>query len=197
MDIAPLAKMGLISADVNMILAGVLGFAFGLILERAGFGSAHRLVMQWFGRDWSVFRVMFSAIVTAVFGILTLDAFDLMSLDAVYINKTYWNSQIAGGLVMGAGFAIGGYCPGTSFVGLASGKIDALFYIIGMSFGVLVFAEVWPLIEGFMSLGSAGRLTLAGLFGVNVWIVAFVVLLIAIVGFWGANTLEQKINAKT
>ena len=102
MDIAPLAKMGLISSDVNMILAGLLGFAFGLMLERAGFGSAHRLVMQWFGRDWSVFRVMFSAIVTAVFGLLILDEFELMSLDAVYINKTYWNSQIAGGLIMGA-----------------------------------------------------------------------------------------------
>ena len=197
MDIAPLAKMGLISADVNMILAGLLGFAFGLMLERAGFGSAHRLVMQWFGRDWSVFRVMFSAIVTAVFGLLILDEFELMSLDAVYINKTYWNSQIVGGLIMGAGFTIGGYCPGTSFVGLATGKLDALFYILGMSFGVLVFAEGWRLIEGFASMGASGRLTLPDLFGLNSWVVAFIVLLVAVVGFYGANTIEKKINAET
>jgi hypothetical protein len=135
--------------------------------------------------------------VTAVFGLLILDEFELMSLDAVYINKTYWNSQIAGGLIMGAGFTIGGYCPGTSFVGLATGKLDALFYILGMSFGVLVFAEGWPLIEGFASMGASGRLTLPDLFGLNSWVVAFIVLLVAVVGFYGANTIEKKINAET
>ncbi len=196
MDIAPLAKMGLISADVNMILAGILGFAFGLMLERAGFGSAHRLVMQWFGKDWSVFRVMFSAIVTAMFGILILDALNLMSFDAIYLNKTYWNSQIVGGLIMGAGFTIGGYCPGTSFVALASGKLDAIFYIAGMSFGVLTFAEAWPLLENFTKAGAAGRLTVPELFGANPWVIAFIILGIAVIGFIGANTIEQKMNSQ-
>lgn len=194
MTAAPLAKMGLIAMEVDLIMAGLIGFGFGFMLERAGFGSARRLVGQWYGRDWSVFKVMFSAIVTALFGLLILDGLDLMPLEAVYLNKTYWGPQIIGGLVMGAGFVIGGYCPGTSFVAAASGKIDALFYILGMSCGVLVFAEGWPLFESLASIGSAGSLTLPEMLGISPWLIAFLLLVVAVVGYRLSSALERKLN---
>lgn len=194
MNAAPLVKMDMISTDVNLILAGLIGFGFGFMLERAGFGSAKRLTGQWFGKDWSVFRVMFTAIVTAMFGIIILDGFDLMVREALYINKTYLFPQIIGGLVMGGGFVIGGYCPGTSFVALASGKLDAIFYILGMLFGSFLFAEVWPLLESFSTSGDLGRITLPQLLGWNLWIVGFVVLMIAIVGTLAANQIEKKLR---
>ena len=88
MNAAPLAKMDLITMEVNLILAGLIGFGFGFMLERAGFGSAHRLVGQWYMRDWSVFKVMFTGVVTALFGVLILNGLGLMSFEALYLNKT-------------------------------------------------------------------------------------------------------------
>ena len=99
MNAAPLAKMGLITMEVNLILAGLIGFGFGFMLERAGFGSAHRLVGQWYMRDWSVFKVMFTGVVTALFGVLILNGLGLMSFEALYLNKTYRGAQIIGGPV--------------------------------------------------------------------------------------------------
>ena len=194
MNAAPLVKMGMISVDINLALAGLIGFGFGFMLERAGFGSAIRLTGQWYGKDWSVFRVMFTAIVTAMFGILFLESFDLMSREAIYINETYLYPQIIGGLLMGGGFVIGGYCPGTSFVALASGKLDAIFYILGLIFGSFIFAEAWPLIESFAMGGNLGKITLPQLFDWNPWVVGVLVLLMAIVGTWGANYFEKKLT---
>ncbi len=193
MNTAPLAKLGMISADVNLVLAGLIGFGFGFMLERAGFGSAIRLTGQWYGKDWSVFRVMFTAIVTAMFGIIALDSMNLMATEQLYINKTFLYPQIIGGLLMGGGFAIGGYCPGTSFVGLATGKLDAIFYISGLMFGAFLFAEGWPLLEQFSTAGAMGTITLPELFGWSPWLVGAVVLLIAVVGTLGANYLEKKL----
>ena len=194
MNAAPLAKMGLITMEVNLILAGLIGFGFGFMLERAGFGSAHRLVGQWYMRDWSVFKVMFTGVVTALFGVLILNGLGLMSFEALYLNKTYWGAQIIGGLVMGAGFVIGGYCPGTSFVALASGKLDALFYILGMSFGVLVFSEGWDYFETLQNLGASGRLTLNEWLGLNPWLIAVVLLVVAIIGYRLTTALENKLK---
>lgn len=193
-DVAPLAKLAFISEDINLVLAGLIGFGFGFFLERAGFGSAIRLTNQWFGKDWSVFRVMFTAIVTAMLGLIALGDLNLMNMDALYLNATYLYPQMLGGLLMGVGFVIGGYCPGTSFVGAASGKLDALYYIAGMLIGSFVFAEMYPLVEGFANSGALGHLTIPEWLGVNPWMVAIMVVMIAVLGFWGANLLEKKFN---
>jgi hypothetical protein len=145
-------------------------------------------------RDWSVFKVMFTGVVTALFGVLILNGLGLMSFEALYLNKTYWGAQIIGGLVMGAGFVIGGYCPGTSFVALASGKLDALFYILGMSFGVLVFSEGWDYFETLQNLGASGRLTLDEWLGLNPWLIAVVLLVVAIIGYRLTTALENKLK---
>lgn len=191
---APLAKVGFMSADINLFLAGVLGFGFGFMLERSGFSSSKRMALQWFGKDWSVFRVMFTAIVTAMFGTVILDSLGIMPFGSYYINTTYLYPQIIGGLLMGVGFVIGGYCPGTSFVAMVSGKIDALFYILGMAVGVIVFAYGYPLFEGLYNSGKMGSYTLFEMFGINAWVMAFIVLILAVAGIFGANIIEKKLN---
>ena len=107
------------------------------------------------------------------------------------MNKTYWGGQIIGGLVMGAGFVIGGFCPGTSFVALASGKLDALFYILGMSFWVLVFSEGWDYFETLQNMGAFGRLSLDVWLGINPWVIAVVLLLVAVIGYRLTTALEK------
>lgn len=195
MIVAPLAKTGFISLETNLMLAAIIGFGFGFFLERAGFGSAKKLTNQWYAKDWSVFRVMFTAIVVAMFGFIILDSLGIMPFEGYNALPTFVHSQILGGLIMGAGFAIGGYCPGTSFVALATGKLDSIFFILGMCVGVLFFAEAYPLQKGFLGLGYMGSIRLPEFFGVNAWVIGIIVLLIAVGGFIGANIVEKKMNA--
>jgi len=190
--VAPLVKTAFLDPEINLAIATLLGFGFGFFLERAGFGSAKKLSAQWFGKDWSVFRVMFTGIVVAMLGILTLDQLGIMPFGMLYLNSTYLLPQTIGGLMMGIGFVIGGYCPGTSFVGLASGKLDAAFYILGLVLGVFVFVEIWDFIEPLLQIGAMGKVTLFQFFGVSPWIIGFVVVLIAIGGTMFANWFEQK-----
>lgn len=194
MNVAPLAKMGGLSPEMDLALAIILGFGFGFFLERAGFGSAKKLTAQWFGKDWSVFRVMFSGIVVAMVGIIILDMTGIMPFGSFYLNSTYVGGQIVGGLLMGVGFVIGGYCPGTSFVGLATGHKDALFYIIGLGLGSLVFGEAYDLFQPIADSGAMGKVTLFEFFNVSATVVGVVVIAIAIFGFWVAGKVEAKVN---
>ena len=178
--IAPLASTGLISSDFNLILAVLIGLGFGFVLERAGFGSAKIMVDQWYGKNWSVGRVMFTAIVVAMLGMIILDQVGIMPFGSFHILNTYLYPQIIGGLILGVGFVIGGYCPGTSFVALASGNKDALFYILGLFVGVFVFYEGPAYFFELMNEGAMGRITLNQLFGWNLWTIGVVILLIAL-----------------
>lgn len=194
--VAPLAKTGYLDPEINLALATLIGVGFGFFLERAGFGSAKKLTAQWFGKDWSVFRVMFTAIVVALFGIVLLDLLGIMPFGSLYLNATYLVPQILGGLLMGAGFVVGGYCPGTSFVGLASGRLDALVYIGGLFLGSIFFAEAYALFEPIMTAGAMGRITLPEYFGLSPLVVGLAVLAIAAGGFWGAAKVESLVRSK-
>ena len=194
MSVAPLVKTGLISGEVNLALAGLIGIGFGFMLERAGFGNANRVALQWQARDWSVFRVMFTAIVTAMFGIILLDQTGIMPFGSFYILKTYLGSQIIGGALLGAGMAIGGYCPGTSTVAMASGKIDAIYFIFGMSLGTFMFAEVDSMVGDISSIGAKGRVTLNDVLDLDIRLIGFIALAILISGTLVANAIERKFN---
>lgn len=136
----------------NGILSGLLcGLIFGFALERAGFASACKLTAQLRFKDWAVFNVMFTAILVAAFGMYILQLSGLLSMDEVYVPTTYLWATALGGVGVGAGMAIGGYCPGTSVVGFMSGKIDGLVFFVGIIIGTWVFAgayeDLLPLLE--------------------------------------------------
>jgi hypothetical protein len=190
---APLEVISNFKEGLSLIMAFVIGIGFGFFLEQAGFGNSRKLALQFYFRDLTVFKVMFTAIITAMTGLILFNAFGWLNLGLIYINPTYLWSGIAGGLIMGAGFVIGGYCPGTSFVGLMTMKTDAFFYLIGAFLGVFVFGEIAPTIYGFFTGGFLGdTLTLPKVLGVSGGVVGFFVILMALGGFWGAETLEKK-----
>ncbi len=143
---APFYKTGLFGEQISLLIAFFLGIGFGFWLERAGFGSSRVLAAQFYFRDMRVLKVMFSAIVTAMVGIVLFTIFGWLDISLIYINPTYLWPQIVGGLILGFGFIIGGYCPGTSVVGCSTGRIDGFFYIGGLMTGMLVFGEAYPLI---------------------------------------------------
>lgn len=130
-------------------VAVAVGIAFGLVQERTGFGRAQKLVGQFYGGDMTVFKAMFSAIVTAMLGTVVLSGVGLLDLRAVELNyPTFLWPTIAGGLLLGVGFIVSGYCSGTSWVAAASGKLDGLVTVLGVALGGLAYAELEPAMRG-------------------------------------------------
>jgi hypothetical protein len=193
---APFFKYDLFGDEFSLIVAVIIGFGFGFFLERAGFGSARKLTAQFYLIDLAVFKVMFTAIVTAMLGVFYLSWMGFLDLSLVYLSTTYLVPQLLGGALLGFGFVVGGYCPGTSVVGMATGRVDALVYGAGLMAGIFVFGEAYPFIEGFMYSTDMGTITLPQLFGVPYGLVMLVIVLIALLGFWAAPSIERYFRNK-
>lgn len=194
--IAPLEKFGYFGDETGLVIAFLVGTGFGFGLERAGFGSAKKLVAQFYLRDLAVFKVMFSAIVTAMLGVTYLAWLGILDLGQVYLVPTYWIPQLIGGLVLGIGFVIGGYCPGTSIAAAATGRIDGLAFVFGFAAGTLGFAVASPLLSGLLYAGELGQTTLPEALGVGHGVIVFAVVAIAVAGFAGASWLEKHMAAR-
>lgn len=188
----PLFQFGAFGDEASLLVAFVIGIGFGFFLEQAGFGSARKLTGQFYFQDMAVFRVMFTAIVTALLGLFYLGWAGVVDLSMVYVSNTYLVPQIVGGLLLGVGFTIGGYCPGTSVVAIATGKLDALAFVGGIFLGILAIGIAWPGLESFTHATDFGRLTLPELLHLPLGTVVFLVVLMALGGFWGAAALERR-----
>ena len=121
----------IIGNDLNYIVALIIGILFGMVLEQAGFSTSKKLVGLFYGYDFTVLRVFFTAGITAMVGVIALNHFGLLDINLIYINPTYLWSALVGGIIMGLGFVIGGFCPGTSVCAAAIGKIDAMYFVLG------------------------------------------------------------------
>jgi uncharacterized membrane protein YedE/YeeE len=191
---APLYKYGLFGDEASLLVAFVIGIGFGFFLERAGFASARKLVAQFYLTDLAVFKVMFTAIVTAMLGVTYLAWMGLLDLSLVYLVPTYWPAQIVGGLLLGVGFVVGGYCPGTSVAAAATGRVDALALLAGIVGGTLSFAALFPWLRPLYLAGSAGAQTLPRALHLPYGLVVFLVVLAAIGGFYGASLVERRVG---
>ena len=193
---APFFKFGLFNFDVSLIIAFIIGIAFGFALERGGFGNARILAAQFYFSNMRVLKVMFTAIVTAMLGIYYLSVIGFMDLSLVYVSNTYIVPQVVGGLILGVGFVIGGYCPGTSVVSFSTGRLDGLVYILGVMAGIFVFGEIYPLIENFYYSTNLGSLTIPQYFDMSYGMVVFFVVLMALGAFAAAEWAEKKFADK-
>jgi hypothetical protein len=135
---------------------------------------------------------MFTAIVTAMLGVTYLGWIGWLDLSLVYLVPTHLMPQVVGGLILGAGFVVGGYCPGTSVAATATGRIDGLLFVTGIFAGMFTFAEVYPLVKGFYLSGAGEAMTLPQAFGIPYGVVVFAVVLMAVGGFYGAGLFEKK-----
>jgi thiosulfate/3-mercaptopyruvate sulfurtransferase len=148
--------LGTLGSPLAFAIAAVVGIIFGFFLEQAGFGSSRKLSSVFYLTDMAVLKVMFTAVITAMMGFTYLSALGLIRTDSVYLLPTIYGAQIAGGLLLGAGFVIGGWCPGTAIAGIASGRLDALLFLIGGLAGSILFNEMFPLVKPLYSLGDRG-----------------------------------------
>lgn len=193
---APFYKFDFFGMEISYVIAAVIGILFGFTLERAGFGDAKKLANQFYFRDMTVLKVMFTAILVAMVGTLLLNLVGILDINRIYLNPTYLGPQIVGGIIMGVGFVIGGYCPGTSLVASATGKLDGMMYIGGALFGMLLYAESFPHFQDFTKTGFLGNATLADWLKLSPGLVAFLVIIMALFMFWGAEMLEKKFRVE-
>jgi len=188
---APLYDAAYFGAGTSLLFALLLGAGFGWFLERAGLGSARKLAGQFYLTDLAVFKVMFSAILTAMLGAFWLSRLGVLDLSLVYVPGTWVLPQMAGGLVFGVGFVTAGLCPGTGCVAASSGRVDGLALIAGMLAGTLLFGEVFPLLDGFYRSTPLGNATLASLTGLPTGVVVCGVTALGLAGFAAAERVER------
>jgi hypothetical protein len=168
-------------ASGRRILGAVLfGLAFGFLLQKGGVGKYHILVGQLLLQDFTVIKVMLTAIVVGMIGVFTLHRFAKVNL---HIKPTRIAPNIIGGLIFGAGFALIGYCPGTVAAALGQGNYDGLFAMAGLILGSFVYAEASKRLKGSVEKwGEKGKVMLPEALHVSrgVFIPLFAVFLIAV-----------------
>ena len=189
---APYFELGYFGARGALAAALVIGIAFGWCLESAGMGSARKLAGQFYLTDLTVFKVMFSAIVTAMLGVFWLGRLGVLDLGRVYVPETFLVPQLVGGLFFGAGFALGGLCPGTSCVAAVTGRLDGVALVLGMWSGVLATGLFFPALGRFYERTPRGVLTLPQVAHVSYGLAVLLVVLVALAGFVGAERIEAK-----
>ncbi|MCF8227493.1 MAG: YeeE/YedE family protein [Bacteroidales bacterium] len=191
----PLIVNDIISSNTNLFLAFFIGIAFGFVLESSGFSSSRKLVGVFYGYDTVVLKVFFTGAITAMIGLLFFSLFGWIDLTYIYINPTYLWSTIIGGVIMGAGFILGGFCPGTSVCAAAIGKIDAIIFVVGIFIGIFIFTEGYPIWKPLYMAEFMGNLKINTFFNISSGTLVMLVIFAAAVMFWIGEWAEKKFKA--
>jgi hypothetical protein len=192
----PLIPNGLISGDWSFVIALLLGMAFGFILEASGFSSSRNIVGVFYGYNFVVLRVFFTAVIVAMVGLIYFDYFGWLDLSKIFILPTYLAPMITGGVIMGLGFILGGFCPGTSFTAIAIGKMDGLVFTIGLYLGIIIFSIGFPLFSSFYESGNMGNVTLIDVTGISAQWFAFGFVVLALTAFWVTMFIEKRVRRR-
>jgi hypothetical protein len=181
----------------SFVIALVIGIAFGFVLESAGFSSSRKLAGVFYGYDFVVLQVFFTAAITAAVGLLFLDYFGWLDLSGIWVNRFYTGSAILGGAIMGFGFVIGGFCPGTSACAAAIGKIDAMIFLGGFIIGVVIFDAFYPLYDKFYIGGNQGPVKIYESLGMNREVFLLLFVAFAIFAFVATAYIQKRVSQKS
>lgn len=190
----PLSILSEFPEWINLLIAFFIGIGFGFALEQAGFSSSRKLAGMFYGYDTTVLKVFFTAAIVALAGSQLLSYFGLLNLNLVFVNPYYINATIIGGVIMGAGFVMGGYCPGTGISALSIGKIDAMIFLIGGMVGAFLFAETYPLIQTIAMANYKGPIRIDEWMGVSPGVFTLLLIVAAVILFWIAELAEKKFS---
>nr|NIP83382.1 YeeE/YedE family protein [Gemmatimonadota bacterium]NIQ59580.1 YeeE/YedE family protein [Gemmatimonadota bacterium]NIU79789.1 YeeE/YedE family protein [Gammaproteobacteria bacterium]NIX48294.1 YeeE/YedE family protein [Gemmatimonadota bacterium]NIY12739.1 YeeE/YedE family protein [Gemmatimonadota bacterium] len=193
---APFYELGAFGEGASLAVALLIGLGFGWFLERGGLGNARKLAAQFYLTDLTVFKMLFTAVVTAMLGLFWLTRAGLVEPALVYVPPTWVVPQLLGGLVFGVGFVMGGLCPGTSCVAVSSGRTDGFAVLAGMLFGIFAFGEAFPVLEPLYDATPAGTLTLHGLLGIPYPVAVLGMTLLAVAAFRGAEAIERRASRR-
>jgi hypothetical protein len=188
----PISSLTALPEWLDLLIALFIGIGFGFALEQAGFSSSRKLAGMFYGYDTTVIKVFFTAAIVALVGSQFLSYFGLLDLNQVYVNEFYVTASIVGGIIMGAGFIMGGFCPGTGLSALSIGKIDAMVFFVGGLTGAFLFAETYPLIQTMANGAYKGPVKINELMGISPGLFSFILIIVAVAMFWVAEFAEKK-----
>jgi len=188
----PLIPQNIINGDLNFFFALIIGIAFGFILEQAGFSSSRKLAGVFYGYDFVVLKVFFTAGITAATGLFFLKYMGWVNFNFLYINPLYIWSALVGGVIMGFGFILGGFCPGTSLTAAVIGKIDAWFFIFGMFAGIILFGIFYPLFQPLHMGNFLGNPFIYDTLGMSQKWFLFFLIMMAVMAFAVTQIIEDN-----
>lgn len=190
----PLIPQGMIPMGWDFVIALLLGMAFGFILEASGFSSSRNIAGVFYGYNFVVLRVFFTAVLVSMVGLMYFDYMGWIDYSMIYVLPTFPKPMILGAVIMGFGFITAGFCPGTSYTAMAIGKIDGFVFTGGLFLGIFLFSEFFPLIEGFYYEGNMGSTTIGEFFGISNQLVTFLFVVVALVAFYVTWLIEKKVR---
>ena len=190
----PLIPNGLIPIEWNFVIAILIGIAFGYIMEATGFSSSRKLAGVFYGYDFAVLKVFFTAAVVSVIGLYYMDYLSFVDISQLYVQPTYLWAAIIGGMIMGVGFLSGGFCPGTSLCAVAIGKIDGMVFTVGLMIGILIFSESFSVLEPFFETSNLGHVTLVESLGISPYWIILSITVIALLAFAFSDWVRSKVK---
>lgn len=183
-----------IPQSLDLLIAFLIGTGFGFALEQAGFSSSRKLAGMFYGYDTTVLKVFFTAAIVALVGSQFLSYFGILDLNLVFVNEYYVWAAVIGGVIMGAGFIMGGFCPGTGICAMSIGKIDAIVFVAGGLTGAFLFAETFPLISNIANGYYKGPVKINEVLGMSPGFFTFFLIIAAVAMFWLAEAAEKKFS---
>ncbi len=169
---------------IQLVLGLVIGIVFGFLLHKGGVTKYDIIIGQLLLTDFTVMKVMLTAIITGMVGVHLLRSLGIAQL---HPKPGSFGSAVIGGLIFGVGFGLLGYCPGTMVGAVGQGSLDALFGgVAGTLIGTGIFSEFYPRLErGLLIRGDFGETTWPQLLKVNPWVIIIPVSIgIMILLFW-------------
>ena len=153
----------------QLFLGLIMGFFFGFLLQKGGVSKYDVIIGQLLLKDFTVIKIILSAIVVGMVGIYLLKAVGMVEL---HPKPGSIGMTVVGGLIFGIGFALLGYCPGTISAAIGQGNLDALLGgLAGIIIGSGIFAHLYPGLEKFLKIGWFGEITIPEYLKVNPWLV--------------------------
>ncbi len=181
----PLYPQELLNPEYNLLIGALIGIGFGFLLEASGFTNTRKLAGVFYGYDATVIKVFFTAALTALIGLFFMHYMGWIDITLTFYPKTFWIPTLIGGAIMGLGFVVGGFCPGTSLSAAATGKVDAMIFIIGVMLGIFGFIFTYETLwESLRNSGAMGRVNLPQWLGIKEGLFIFLFTVLAIASFW-------------
>ena len=190
----PLIPNELIPVEWNFVIAILIGIAFGYIMEASGFSSSRKLVGVFYGYDFAVLKVFFTACVVALIGLHYMNYLNWLDIEQLYVQPTYLWAAIVGGVIMGIGFVAGGFCPGTSLCAVGIGKIDGIVFTIGLFMGIFIFSESFNSLQPLYEEFNLGHVTLDETLGLSPSVIIFAFTIIAILAFFISDMIRKRVK---
>lgn len=175
----------------KLVLGLLTGVMFGFLLQKGRAAKFHVIIGQFILKDWTVVKIMGTAVVVGAIGVYALLAMDLASL---HIKPLLWGGVLFGATLFATGMAVLGYCPGTSVAACGEGRRDAMVGVLGMLAGAGAYVALFPVIQPIIkSLGDAGKVTLPEVTGTSPWL--WVVGLVLMAGLIASVVFSRRLKA--